>query len=51
MEEKEKKMGCSETNIELPEEAQEVLDTMIRNIVQDFLKQKEWKEKSKGTNN
>ena len=51
MEEKEKKMRCSETNIELPEAAQEVLDTMIRNLVQDFLKQKEWKERSEGTNN
>jgi len=44
-------MGYIETNIELSEKAQEALDIMIRNIIRDFLKQKEWKERSEGTNN
>lgn len=47
----EKKMGCRETNIELPEEAKKLLDTMIHNRVEDFLKKREWRENAEGINN
>ena len=40
-----------ETKIELPEEVEELLNTLICNIVEDFLKVKKWQELSEGTNN
>ena len=39
------------TEIELPEEAKKLLNIMIHNSVEDFLRMNEWKDKSKGANN
>jgi predicted naringenin-chalcone synthase len=48
MQEKKKDKG---TKIELPEEAKKLLNIMIHNSVEDFLKMKEWEKEAKGANN